>query len=58
MICVKGFDFGMLNDVLDYYVVGFEEFNECTDNLLNGGVTPMDSPDPNINTLVKFVSNT
>jgi len=58
MICVKGFDFGTLNNVLDYYVVGFEEFNECTDNLIYGGVTPTDSPDTNINTLVRFVSNT
>ncbi|CAI6361052.1 unnamed protein product [Macrosiphum euphorbiae] len=48
------YDIVMLNEVVDYYVIGFEQFNECTDALLKGGVTPMDSSDPNVNTLNKL----
>jgi len=58
MFCIKGYDIVMLNDVVDYYVIGFEQFDECTDALLKGGVTPMSSSDPNVNTLVRFMSNT
>ncbi|XP_025199968.1 uncharacterized protein LOC112597932 isoform X2 [Melanaphis sacchari] len=51
------FDFEILNDVMDFYLFGFEQFNECDFTFLNGGITPLDSPDPmnpNINTLDKF----
>jgi len=56
----KGFSFVLLNDAVDYYLFGFEDFNECNDKFLNGGTTPLVTPDPadpNINTLVRFISN-
>jgi len=57
MFFVKGFDFSKINLIMDYYLITFHDFNECTENLLNGGTTPLDSNDPYINTLVRFVSN-
>jgi len=56
----KGFDFATLNEVMDFYLIGFKDFNECNPNFINGGITPLDSPDPtnpSINTLVRFISN-
>jgi len=55
---LKGIDFGEINEVMDFYIIGFDKFNECNAALLNGGITPMDSKDTNINTLVRFVLNT
>jgi hypothetical protein len=55
---VKGLDFNILNYVMDYFVIGFEKFNLCTDDLLIGGVVPYDSSDPSKNTLVILKSNT
>jgi hypothetical protein len=57
MSFVKGFDFTVLNDVMDNYIIGFDRFNECTLYLLNGGVVPMNSTDLSINTLVRCVLN-
>lgn len=48
------FDFSKINLIMDYYLITFHGFNDCTEKLLNGGTTPMDSNDPNINTLNKF----
>ncbi|XP_028044387.1 uncharacterized protein LOC113554656 [Rhopalosiphum maidis] len=48
------FDFTVLNKVMDNYIIGFDRFNECTFYLLNGGVVPLNSTDPSINTLTKF----
>ncbi|CAH1737161.1 uncharacterized protein LOC114126391 isoform X1 [Aphis gossypii] len=48
------FDFSKMNLLLDYYLITFRDFNDCTKELLNGGTTPMDSKDPKINTLNKF----
>ncbi|XP_026822053.1 uncharacterized protein LOC113560395 [Rhopalosiphum maidis] len=48
------FNFTTLNEVMDLYLFGFKDFNECNSNFLNGGITPLDSPDPtdpSINTL-------
>lgn len=45
---------------MDFYLFGFEEFNECNCKFLKGGITPLVTPDPkdpNINTLVRFISN-
>lgn len=36
----KGFNFPDLNPSVDFYVVGFQNFNPCTDNLKNGGTVP------------------
>jgi len=58
MFCVKGFDFSKINLIMDNYLITFHGFNDCIEELLNGGTTPMDSKDSNINTLVRFVSNT
>jgi len=54
----KGFSFGILNNAVDFYLFGFEEFNECNSKFLKGGTTPLVTPDPkdpNINTLVRFI---
>ncbi|XP_026814548.1 uncharacterized protein LOC113554745 [Rhopalosiphum maidis] len=50
------FDFTTLNEVMDYYVIGFDNFNLCTDEFLNGGIVPLDPPNPTvlIYTLYKF----
>ena len=53
-----GFDFCKMNDVLDFYVIEFATFNECCDEFLHSGVTPLDSTDPAVMTLVRLVSNT
>jgi len=42
---------------MDYFIIGFDRFNECTFYLLNGGVVPLNSTDPSINTLVRRVLN-
>ncbi|XP_026822065.1 uncharacterized protein LOC113560403 [Rhopalosiphum maidis] len=47
-------DFNILNYVMDYFVIGFDKFNVCTEDLLIGGVVPYDLSDPSKNTLVKF----
>jgi len=47
-----------MNDVLDLYVIQFATFNECCDEFLRGGITPIDSTDPAVMTLVRLVSNT
>jgi len=57
MFCVIGFDFSKINLIMDYYLITFHGFNDCTKTLLNGGTTPLDSNDPKINTLVRFVSS-
>jgi hypothetical protein len=43
MYYVKGYDFTTLNKVMDYYVVGFDNFNPCTNDFLNGGIVPLDT---------------
>ncbi|KAL4107209.1 hypothetical protein QTP88_017592 [Uroleucon formosanum] len=48
------FDFVKLNDVLDFYLIEFTTFNECVEELLQGGITPIDSLDKGILTLNKF----
>jgi len=58
MFCVLGFDFDMMNDVLDFYVIEFATFNKCSDIFLHGGVTPLTATNPDIMTLVRLVSNT
>jgi len=53
MFCVLGFDFDMMNDVLDFYIIEFATFNECSAEFLHGGVTPIHSTDPAVLTLVR-----
>ncbi|XP_029342060.1 uncharacterized protein LOC107882658 [Acyrthosiphon pisum] len=50
------FDFCKMNDVLDFYVIEFATFNECCDEFLHSGVTPLDSTDPAVMTLNKFAA--
>jgi len=57
MFYVKGFDFSKLNDIMDFYLITFNYFNDCSGELYNGGTTPLHSDNPIINTLVRFVSN-
>ncbi|XP_008179547.2 uncharacterized protein LOC103308249 [Acyrthosiphon pisum] len=45
-----------MNDVLDFYVIEFATFNECCDEFLHSGVTPLDSTDPAVMTLNKFAA--
>jgi len=47
-----------MNGVLDFYVIEFGTFNECSDEFLHGGITPLHSTDPAVMTLVRLVSNT
>jgi hypothetical protein len=55
MFYVKGFDFSKLNDIMDFYLITFYHFNDCFDELLYGGTTPLNSDSSDINTLVRFV---
>ncbi|XP_060850911.1 uncharacterized protein LOC132929533 [Rhopalosiphum padi] len=48
------FDFSKLNDTIDFYLITFHGFNDCTDKLYDSGTTPLNSDDPNIYTLEKF----
>ncbi|KAL4107219.1 hypothetical protein QTP88_017602 [Uroleucon formosanum] len=48
------YDFVKMNDVLDFYLIEFTTFNECVNELLQGGITPIDSLDKGILTLNKF----
>ncbi|CAI6361428.1 unnamed protein product [Macrosiphum euphorbiae] len=50
------FDFCKMNDVLDFYVIEFGTFNECCDEFLHGGITPLHSTDPAVMTLEKFAA--
>ncbi|XP_025206940.1 uncharacterized protein LOC112602835 [Melanaphis sacchari] len=36
------FDFVVLNDVVDYYIIGFDNFNLCNEFFI-GGIVPMDN---------------
>jgi len=42
-----------MNDVMDFYVFEFATLNECSKKFLDGGVTPLDSTDPDVMTLVR-----
>jgi hypothetical protein len=57
MFYVKGFNFSKLNDIMDFYLITFCHFNDCFDELLYGGTTPLNSDNSDIKTLVRFVSN-
>ncbi|XP_060852674.1 uncharacterized protein LOC132930688 [Rhopalosiphum padi] len=48
------FDFSKLNDIMDFYLITFYRFNDCFDELLNGGTTPLNSDHSDINTLEIF----
>ncbi|CAI6363316.1 unnamed protein product [Macrosiphum euphorbiae] len=50
------FDFGKMNDLLDFYVIEFVTFNECSDEFLHSGITPIESTDPAVMTLNKFAA--
>jgi len=58
MFCVLVLDFSKINENIDFFLMEFATFNECTDDLLRGGITPDQSSNSNIMTLVRFVSNT
>ncbi|XP_060852671.1 uncharacterized protein LOC132930687 isoform X2 [Rhopalosiphum padi] len=48
------FDFSKLNDIMDFYLITFNYFNDCSEELYNGGTTPLHSDNPNIITLEEF----
>jgi len=58
MFSVLDFDFPKINDIMDFYIIELASFNDCSNDLLHGGITPIDSPNPNVMTLVRIESNT
>jgi len=58
MFYVLDFDFSKINEIMDFYIIEFASFDTCSKNLLHGGITPMDSSDPNVLSFVRFVSKT
>jgi len=40
VVWFTGFDFTVLNDCIDFYVIGFDKFNPCNDNF-RGGIVPI-----------------
>ncbi|KAL4107231.1 hypothetical protein QTP88_017614 [Uroleucon formosanum] len=58
MTSSEWFDFVKLNDVLDFYLIEFTTLNLCMDNILHGGITPIDWPgDDYIVTLNNFAES-
>ncbi|XP_022181620.1 uncharacterized protein LOC111041620 [Myzus persicae] len=49
-------DFSRINLIMDFYLIGFSYFNECSDDLLRSGITPMDSANPDVMTLNRFAT--
>jgi hypothetical protein len=49
-----GFDFEELNNIMDYYIIGFEMFNPCND-LYKGGIVPLYNDQNKIYSLVKYL---
>ncbi|KAL5236169.1 hypothetical protein ACI65C_003579 [Semiaphis heraclei] len=49
-------DFSQINGIFDFFLFDFLTFNDCTDDLLRGGITPDQSPDPNILSLTDFIT--
>jgi len=46
------FIFDNWNDIIDYYVIGFYNFNACNEEFKNG-IVPLSSDKPEVNSLVK-----
>jgi len=55
LFCLIGFDFTILNDAFDYYVIGFRDFNPCND-CFKAGIVPMENVSNSTNSLVKLLS--
>jgi hypothetical protein len=53
--CLIGFDFVVLNDVMNYYIIGFNDFNPCNE-FFKGGTVPMDNVLNHTHSLVKIPS--
>ncbi|KAF0755017.1 Uncharacterized protein FWK35_00021120, partial [Aphis craccivora] len=53
MIYYSGFDFTILNDAFDYYVIGFRDFNPCND-CFKAGIVPMENVSNSTNSLKTF----
>jgi len=52
--CLIGFDFEKLNNLMEYYIIGFEMFNPCSD-LYKGGIVPLNNVQDNTHSLVKYL---
>jgi len=44
------FDFTVLNDAVDFYIIEFDGFNECNDQF-RGGIVPLCGPKSLVNML-------
>jgi len=51
VVWLTGFDFTVLNDCMDYYVIGFDKFNPCNDHF-RGGIVPVNTICGSDNSLV------
>lgn len=49
---VLDMDLSDMNTIMDFYLIEFLNFNDCSKDLLHGGITPMDSSNSDIVTLV------
>ncbi|XP_022166301.1 uncharacterized protein LOC111030896 [Myzus persicae] len=47
-------DLSDMNTIMDFYLIEFLNFNDCSKDLLHGGITPMDSSNSDIVTLNRF----
>ncbi|XP_022160488.1 uncharacterized protein LOC111026677 [Myzus persicae] len=50
------FYFPTMNRIMDFYIIEFYTFNECTPDLLRTGITPLKSSDPFTNSLNNFTA--
>jgi hypothetical protein len=55
LFCLLGFDFKVLNDVMDYFIIGFYNFNPCNE-FFKGGIVPMNNVLNSTHSLVKILS--
>ncbi|XP_060851177.1 uncharacterized protein LOC132929679 isoform X2 [Rhopalosiphum padi] len=49
------FDFEKLNNLMEYYIIGFEMFNPCSD-LYKGGIVPLNNVQDNTHSLTTFAN--
>lgn len=54
MFWLIGFDFVVLNNVMDFYIIGFDKFNPCGEHFRNG-IVPINDICGSSNSLVNIL---
>ncbi|XP_060852059.1 uncharacterized protein LOC132930295 isoform X2 [Rhopalosiphum padi] len=53
---INWFDFSKINDIMDFYLITFHDFNICYEEIMHIGTTPLELADPNVHSLVQFAA--